>query len=661
VRAFREPLGARARRWTRRHRTLVTALAAVLIFSILFGGGTLVRRAAQQAKSALAVRADLEEATRMQRAEKWSDAHAALERAEGRLGDGGPEELRERVATARAELSMVARLDKIRQVRSAISNDTLELETAAAATEYANAFRDFGLDVHGEVPAVAEAVRQSAIKGQLLAALDDWAEHAPDAQLRAHLLAVACRADPDPWRDRFRNPELRNNVLALRRLAAEAPLDTLSPIVLEALVNRLERAGIENLTMLRRIQARYPHDYFLNFAMAARLDTQARQLGWPAADVVWDEAIGFARAMLAARPDSATAWSDLGGLLFDRGRMKEAEAAQRKAVALQPDNARFYMLHSAPLRELGRLDEAEQAVRTAISLKPDYGNAYSLLANILLRQKRIPETEDACRKAIELKASTPYPLVFLAQIARGRGKTDEAEALEREAERIRPGCVSEVQSRPWEIQNRLEAKLPEWLRGKAQPADALELTVLGSMAAHRQGSYDATAQLFANTFAKKPQFAEATVEFTSDRPRYLAACCAAQASLGHGDGSKLDLQARTQRRQQSLEWLRQELAYWDKQMADQRPAAHIRTYKALSYWLEDGWMVGVRDASVTDKLAPAEREACRTLWNDVAVVLKRARAGINGSGQAGPKHYLGPQRQKLGACFPICHGTVASG
>jgi tetratricopeptide (TPR) repeat protein len=351
--------------------------------------------------------------------------------------------------------------------------------------------------------------------------------------------------------------------------------------------------------------------------------------------------------MLAARPNSAVAWSDLGVLLLERGRMKEAEAARLKAFALKPDNPWFYAYHGGPLREIASdelaeqavrtgIREAEQAVRTAIRLQSNYSMSYSFFANTLLLQKRSAEAEAACHTVIRLEPWQPWPYAYLAQIARARRQTDEAEALEHQAEQLQPDSVSKFRIRPAERVALLESKLPEWLRGKARPADALELTILGYMAAHRQGSYDAAAQLFDKSFKEQPTFAEATVEFPADRPRYFAACCAAQAGRGLGDGAFLKPEVQGQRQRQALEWLRQELAYWDKQMVDRRPAAQIRAYRALSYWQEDGWLAGVRDVGITDKLPLTEKGACRRLWEERAELLKRASAGLDETDRGGP-------------------------
>ena len=52
------------------------------------------------------------------------------------------------------------------------------------------------------------AVRASAVRAEIVAALDDWASLTPDLRRREWLLAVARGADPDAVRDRLRQPEL---------------------------------------------------------------------------------------------------------------------------------------------------------------------------------------------------------------------------------------------------------------------------------------------------------------------------------------------------------------------------------------------------------------------------------------------------------------------
>jgi serine/threonine-protein kinase len=625
VRAYRDPLTARARRWARRHRTLVTSLAAALAISVLLGGSTAGWLAARQAATVRAAHADVDEADRFQREERWADARAAVQRAEGRLSGDVPEDLRRRAAQVRSDLTMVARLDRARQARSTISNETLDFDTASAVAGYADAFRDYRLDVGADAQAVAKTVRASPIKAALLTALDDWAEHAPDAPLRARLLAVARRADPDPWRDRFRDPDLRGDVRALKRLAAAAPIDDLSPVVLEALFNRLWRAGVNDVELVRRMQARYPGDYFLNSTLARSLDDWAWHARDHEATRLRDEAIGFMRAAVAARPESSMAWTNLGVLLQRQGRYKESEAAHRKAIALQPDNPRPYMQLSAPLRDQGRLEEAEQSARKAIVLNPEYGPAYSMLANALVLREKYPEAEAAARNSIRLQPKHPDAYLHLAVALRTRRKYAEAEGEEQKALSLRAGIVSDESMWAAREMARLEGKLPEWLQGKAAPTDARELAILSFMASHYEWRFRAVAELCAKSFADRPDFAEATVNWLSDRPRYFAACCAARASLRDGDAADLTVEDRTRWRRQAVAWLRQELAFWDKQLASGLPAARSRATKALTLWHTEPWLTAVQRAPDMPTLPPDERADCRKLWDDVDALLRRAK------------------------------------
>src|SRR5262249_30647430 len=167
---------------------------------------------------------------------RWEEGRRALDQATERLGEGGPEELRLRLDQERRDLELACKLDAIR-LRKATVVDGKYYNVQAANREYEQVFGEEGLGTPTEEAGlVAARIRNSAIKGRLVAALDDWA--VTDRQRRPWLLEVARRAEADPQSARFRDPKAWEGP-ALRRLAEDALRADLSPQLLLALAGRL--------------------------------------------------------------------------------------------------------------------------------------------------------------------------------------------------------------------------------------------------------------------------------------------------------------------------------------------------------------------------------------------------------------------------------------
>jgi hypothetical protein len=113
----------------------------------------------------------------------------------------------------------------------------------------------------------ARRIADSAIREQLIVALDHWAEAKPekDARGRERLLTVARFADRDEWRRKLRDPALwkDNPALKLKRLAQEPEAVAQPPVTALTLAGFLWRAGAraEAVGVLRRAQQRHPGTY----------------------------------------------------------------------------------------------------------------------------------------------------------------------------------------------------------------------------------------------------------------------------------------------------------------------------------------------------------------------------------------------------------------
>jgi serine/threonine-protein kinase len=367
----------RARRLTLGLAAAVLLLAAAGAVGGLWAQEQRAQRAAAAARQRLAVEAALDRAQEFQQQARWAEARTVLDQAADRLGEDGPEDLRQRVGRAVADLALVGRLEAVRLNRSLLTEG--RTPAATAEREYAQAFRDAGLGGVTEVAAaVAARVRAAAVAEHLVAALDDWAAVTAEPRRRAWLLEAARRADPDPWGDRFRDPTVRGDRAALENLAAEllgdeARLARFRPASLAALGSALLDAKADAAPWLRAAQARHPGDFWLNLLLGNALEPGKR----------WGEAAGFYRAALAARPDSATAHNNLGIALIRLRRPAEAVAEFRAAVRLAPEAVPAHNNLRNALKEQGHLEEAVRAYRTAIDLDPRYAAPHNGLGHAL--------------------------------------------------------------------------------------------------------------------------------------------------------------------------------------------------------------------------------------------------------------------------------------
>jgi tetratricopeptide (TPR) repeat protein len=268
-------------------------------------------------------------------------------------------------------------------------------DVASAVRAYAAEFREEGIGEEAEAAeVVAGRIRSSTVREQLVAAVDDWAwqvSKGEPARL-AWLLAVARSADPDPWRDRFRDAAVWQDREALERLAREAKVSELSPQILGALGLLLVIRGADAVPLLTAAQRRHPSDFWLNFGLGTVLYAAKR----------WEEAIGYYRAALALRPGTVVVYSNLGLALRDKGRVDEAIAEYHKAIELDPRFATARNNFGQALRDKGHLEEAFAEFKKAIELDPNFAMAHNNFGLVLRDKGRVDESIAECHKAIEL-------------------------------------------------------------------------------------------------------------------------------------------------------------------------------------------------------------------------------------------------------------------
>jgi tetratricopeptide (TPR) repeat protein len=308
------------------------------------------------------------------------------------------------------------------------------------------------------------------------------------------------------------------------------------------------------------------------------------------------EAEAAIRKAIALKPDYALAHYNLGAALGNQGKLAEAEVAYRKVIELNPDDALAHYNLGNALNRQGKAAEAEAAHRKAIALKPDYAEAHCNLGNVLLDQGRFADALAARKRGHELGSRRP-------------GWSYPSAKWVREARRL----VA------------LDAKLPQFLSGEAQPATVGESIALAQMCETHKKRYAAAARFYVTAFAALPTLANDL----GAGHRYNAASAGALAGCGQGkDAADLTPMQRLHWRRQALTWLHADLRAWQQLIAREPIKARPPVVKQMQHWLADTDFNGVRGAAALGRLAAEERAAWARLWADVADLLARTKEPV---------------------------------
>jgi eukaryotic-like serine/threonine-protein kinase len=373
-------------RWGRRHPARAALLATaigVLLASVGVGfwlqhlenvrvaeTATREGRARQEIETSVSLAQDL------RTNERWVEAGHLLDEAKRRLPEANSADLARVLDDAHQHLAAAWELHEIRR-RYPESNDRA-FDYRPAAEAYQRVFTRLGFGDEVPLEAAAHAVARSPIRAQILIALDNAALVSRIRGVKGGLdrpLAVARVADPDPWRDRFRQPAVWTDpeaLLALHR-ATGATTDSSQPhqvVIVGVLLGRLG-ANDKAITILRDAQRRNPVDFWVNLELGNALARAGRS---------WDAAQYF-RAAVTIQPKNPGPWVTLGVHLNVMGRREEAMLAVRTAIDLNPRVRLAWRNYISFLRGAGRIAEAEAALTKAIEHNPDQREAFDGLRN----------------------------------------------------------------------------------------------------------------------------------------------------------------------------------------------------------------------------------------------------------------------------------------
>lgn len=213
-----------------------------------------------------------------------------------------------------------------------------------------------------------------------------------------------------------------------------------------------------------------------------------------------EEARDLLEEVVAARPDLAPGWLQLGGALNALGRYQEAAAAFRKHLALVPKSSVGLTWLGASLQFLGDFDAAESAYREALEIDPEFADAHTNLGKLLMAQGDARVAENHFRRALQARPGHVQALSGLAAWLDEEGRYEEALELARDGSSEAPAILGPIHARVLRHLGRFQDAqhvLDAAARQPGLPADArVQLAFSRAALADESGDY-ATAWQYA--------------------------------------------------------------------------------------------------------------------------------------------------------------------
>jgi tetratricopeptide (TPR) repeat protein/tRNA A-37 threonylcarbamoyl transferase component Bud32 len=431
VEAWPEPLVVKAGRWLREHRVLATSTVVALVVALVLGtaGGVYWQQQRRWARDQAELA--LERSVELRHGYRFRDAQTMLEQAGEWASQAHDRALQARLVQARRELDLASDLDDVRQ-KAAIPVEG-KWGNERMRQEYPRVLAGHGLDVlEGDPEELARAIRASAVREDIVAALDDWARaerRLQNWQKQQRLLRLANLADePDPWRQAVRLALIQGDLERLRHLVRGTGQGKPTPAVVLLLAASFPEQSAKPTDLLRRIQRERPGDVWVSVAVGNRLFEQQR----------YREAADSVLLAVALRPDSAGLHTALGAALRDKGEVEEAIACYQKAIALDPKYAMAHNNLGAALHDKGEVEAAIACHRKAIEIDPKLALAHYNLGSALLGKGEVVAAIACFKKAIDHDPKYAPAHTNLGIALKDAGKADAAIACYRKAIEIDP-------------------------------------------------------------------------------------------------------------------------------------------------------------------------------------------------------------------------------
>ena len=151
-----------------------------------------------------------------------------------------------------------------------------------------------------------------------------------------------------------------------------------------------------------------------------------------------DQAAESFQQVIAARPDDAEGYYNLGTLNLRRNRFDEARQSLQQTLKLKPNYPEAWNNLGMLAGQQGQWNEAVQSFKQSLALRPKYATALLNLGNVYRRQRSFGEAEQCLTQALALQPDDPEVNYSLGMLHAQQGQLQPAEQSLRKAVALRP-------------------------------------------------------------------------------------------------------------------------------------------------------------------------------------------------------------------------------
>jgi serine/threonine-protein kinase len=351
----------------------------------------------------------------------WKASAAAVEEAEAALKAGDPdadtraavetrkEEIEKRKTTAEEILIRRRKEDRLLiALEDVYLRPYAELGSGKTGNQpnfrdVLKAFQEFGIDVmSGEESTAGAALSDAslALRERAVAALDGAAYDLKEQRL----YAIAEHIPKEPWVAKYRESWTKGKPV-IKRFLDTSDLSKLGPVYASQACDAYNALGDPEAALRARrlIHLHHPHDFWNNLQLSFALSSSRNST--PAQR---QEAVGYCRAAIAARPNLYSVHLALAYQLEQAGNLEEAARINDRVLELFPDDSpaivavayKYAWTHN-------NFKRAEALASQVIKRHPEFYRAYCCFAVVRATLGDMKAAIPAAHKAVELAPDAP--------------------------------------------------------------------------------------------------------------------------------------------------------------------------------------------------------------------------------------------------------------